>query len=130
MTVVTWTWRDRVMKDYYLFSWLHFSKHFEDVKIWSYEFHWKDSNVWYYNFKRQAQGSRFKRTRLTLRLGKHIISIGSIDTETYYKDVVLLKMVCKGKVVFEVKPDNKYAEAIVRSAELLNKAYPGRTWRN
>lgn len=153
MTTVTWAWRNKVMKDYYLLPWLKFSKHFSGVKFWSYEFHWKDSRAWYTNFKRvvgASTGKGFKNTRLTLRLGKHIVVVGGIDQKRYYKDVHVIKVVNRGDVIYQyvpplfgeqngmmpmsvdAKPEDIKAAIIKQKNdyEHLDKAYPNNTWRN
>lgn len=156
MTVVTWAWKGQVMTDYFPYQWLKFSKHFKGISIWSLEFHWKGSKTWYHNFRRRytsggSVSGGFTNTRLTLRFGKHIVSVGYNDTEEMYKDVVLLKMTCKGKVVFDVLDELKFAdefqyvevavdaseedireaiEEMKKSYYYLSKDYPSDTWRN
>lgn len=153
MTVVTWAWRGQIMRDFFVFPWLQLSTHFKGESIWAWEFHWKGSNGWYQNFRRcvgKDKDDCWNRTRLTLRLGKYIIVVGGVDIKTYYKNVILLKMVCRGKVVFQVpvNVDHEYGyveadtlnatkEEVLEAVELmkknywfLSKDYPGDTWRN
>jgi hypothetical protein len=148
MTKVIWSFKGEVMTDYFLFSWLQLSRHLENKKIWSWSFHWQGSHAWYNNFKRHyhpSESKGFQYTRLTLRLGRRLFVIGKVDTERYYRDVVLLKMVCGGKVVFDIAEAEAEAETqavIAKTAAitalqkmyknfcLLSKDYPGETWRN
>jgi hypothetical protein len=146
MTTITWAYKGEAMKDYFLFSWLQLSRHLENKKMWSWSFHWKGSRAWYNNFKRHyypSEDKGFSYTRLTLRLGRRILVAGKIDIERYYRDVLLLKMVVKGKVVFEIdKAEAETKAAIAETAfittlgkmyknfQLLSKDYPGETWRN
>ncbi len=136
------------MVDYYFLPWLKYSQHFTGVRVWSYEFHWKQSHVWYHNFKKvvgDATGRKFRHTRLTLRLGKHIVVIGGINGHTYYKDVQVLTVKRNGKITFNAsgllktsgltvgatKEDIKAAcEKQKTNYEHLSKAYPENTWRN
>ncbi len=135
------------MSDYYIFPWLQLSRHFKGEKHWSYEFHWSGSKSWYHNFKRHTAtlpfGS-FIRTRLTLRLGRYIIAIGGVDLKRYYNTVKIIKVVNKGKLVFEyVEPPvdepiyevseedvDKAVDNMKKNLWHLNKAYPNNTWRN
>jgi hypothetical protein len=153
MTVVTWSHKGEAVKDYFLFSWLLFSRHLENKKTWMWAFHLKGHHAWYNNFKRHYHKSDnlakgFTHTRLTLRLGRYIVVIGNVDTEAYYRNVLLLKMVCRGKVVFDIKEaeaeaerEGQYAliakttaiatlEKMYKNFHLLSKDYPAETWRN
>ncbi len=148
MKKITWEWRKRIMSDYFVFKWLQFSKHFDGGKHWTYEFHWKNSNAWYCNFKRhhdKTSRHRFSRTRLTFRLGTHIIVFGSVDMKKYYKDVHVLEIKHGGKITYKASPlmqDSMLTleatpEGIGNSLEAMRKAYehlsmyyPDDTWRN
>ncbi len=147
MKIITWEWRGQVMIDYFVFWWLQFSSHFEGQKHWSWEFHWKNSKAWYCNFRRHTamgESRGFKNTRLTVRFGKRLMVVGSVDMERYYKDVTVVKVVDKGKVTFlkhySAEPDkvlynaekdlNEAVEKMKKGYDHLSHEYPDNTWRN
>lgn len=144
MKIITWEWRKQIMVDYFVFSWLQFSRHFEGNPHWSWEFHWKHSNAWYHNFRRHVAhpGHGFKSTRLTIRFGQRIMVIGSVDMKTYYKNVKVLKIKDGGKTAYryiEYSPSDskslpedlkKAVDDMKKGYEHLSKDYPNDSWRN
>jgi hypothetical protein len=105
MKVVIWSWRKQIKTDYWLTSWLQLSSHFSGVREWAVELHWKDSNRWWYNLHRRKIGSRWKHSRVTVRLGKYIISVGGLDRKKYYDNVRVLRVINKGKTVYSIGVD-------------------------
>ncbi len=145
MKTIKWQWRGRIMTDRFMFPWLQFSKHLDGGKHWSWEFHWKGSNAWYYNFRRyydEISTHQFLRTRLTFRLGVHIIVFGATDMERYYSDVEVLQVMDKGKITYQSgRPETDDLTEIIKDAGEaiaktqsdywhLNKDYPNNSWRN
>lgn len=141
MKRIKWQWRGQVMTDYFFFRWLQFSRHFKGVTHWSWTFYWKGSRKWYYNFKQYQSANiypmrkGFARTALTFRLGKYIISFSVVDLNKYYRDVQVLEVKDKGKIIYPLKGEH-YAEIEKKTGKIekdcwhLNKAYPNETWRN
>ncbi len=146
MKIITWEWRKQIMIDYFIFSWLHFSKHFKSVKHWSWEFHWNGSNVWYHNFRRhETDKGVFTVTKLTIRFGKRLMVVGKVNMTKYYKDVKVLEIKHGGKITYkasalmqgslltvdaDIDDVMDAVEKMKKGYEHLSRYYPDNTWRN
>lgn len=147
MKIITWEWRKQVMVDYFVFSWMLFSRHFEGRRYWSWQFHWKASNVWYHNFRRHVadRSHGFTNTRLTIRFGRRLMVIGGFDMKRYYRDVKVLEIKHGGKITYQYIPPlyqqpgqfkhvpedvQKTVDDMKKGYEHLSKYYPNDSWRN
>ena len=104
MKTVMWKYRSELMTDHWPYSWLHISKHFKGVSMWSLSFHIKGSRLWFTSYPwfylRSPRHDPWKTTALTIRLGKWIITFGEINQKRYYKNCQIIAIIENGKRVW------------------------------